>query len=198
MIKVVLVDDHQMVVEGISYCIQESKYLHLIKASSDPVQIRDQTDWELVDVLITDIKMEPFNGVELAEYVRSQNSRIKIVALSMYSLEECEATFNMEVFDGFVPKGSAFQLLNQTVVNLMNGKKAPTWQKSTSPLEDLTEKQKAIIRLLPQNKNYVELAKEVGVSYNTLRSHVQQIYIRLGVNNRASAVIEAQKFGLFD
>ena len=87
-IKVILVDDHPLVMEGLKSRLEQEADIHIVATLEDPRQLLDQMKMLRPDVIVIDISMPHIDGFELAQSVKQQFKAVKIVMLSGYTYDE--------------------------------------------------------------------------------------------------------------
>ncbi|UTW62272.1 response regulator transcription factor [bacterium SCSIO 12741] len=208
MIRVALVHEYRLFADALIYYIKSMNQVELVCSGEDAEEALRATDWDQIDVLITGIDIKPKGGKWIVNQVKARNPRIKTIAFSMYDRTKTERMFpNLEVFDAFMEMKMSMDEFEQTLKNVV-GKLQPQFfslpqydsvaEEAKTAVEDfnLTEHQLRVFELIADNKENHQIAEELGVSYNTIKTHVRRLYTRLGVNNRGAVMKLAFELGV--
>ncbi len=87
-IKVLLLDDHMMMVQGIKQLLEHDRVIEVVSTLSNPAEIYDEIDHHCPNILIIDIRMKSFNGISLTRNIKKTFPELKIVILSGYEYDE--------------------------------------------------------------------------------------------------------------
>ena len=87
-IKIYLVDDHQMLIDGLKALLSGESHISIIGESNIPKQAVNEIAEYNPDIVLTDINMPEMDGIELTKAVKKQNPQIKVIALSMFGERE--------------------------------------------------------------------------------------------------------------
>ena len=209
MIKVLLYEDNPQLREGLTMLIDGSDGFTVLASYKNCDNVTDEVKAWNPDVILMDIDMPGTNGIEGLKLIRSQNSTVKILMLTVFD-------DNKNVFDairnganGYILKKSSPAKLLDAISELVDGgapmssqiamkvvtafKDLPVQEAiaPTSQADDiaiLSRREKEILEWLAQGKIYKEIGKELNISAETVRKHVYHIYEKLHVNNRVEAV----------
>jgi two-component system nitrate/nitrite response regulator NarL len=195
-----LVDDHQIIIDGLKLLLNEKKNLVIVAESTSAqamLQLLEKTE---VDILITDIVMPEMNGYELSVQVKNNYPKIKILALSM-SEEGGLITKMIEEakIDGYIPKASGKQELINAITSILNGinyfsedvteqyeayKKIKTENKTLN----LTNRELQIIECIIQHLSNKDIANKLFISERTVETHRKNIYRKTNTKGVATLV----------
>lgn len=205
-IRIIIVDDHDVIRQGLSVLIEAFPDLLLIgQASNGEEGIRMCLEQQ-PDVLLTDLAMPGMNGVAVIQAVHKQCPNTQIVALTNYREEEM-------VYAALQAGATSYLLKNVSVDELANAIRSAYRGRSTLAPEaaqvlvrvtsrppslgfDLTEREREILILITQGLNNREIADHLTISRSTVKNHVSNIFSKLNVSNRAEAVALAVQHNL--
>lgn len=207
MIKVLLVEDHKILRDGLKAALSGNKEIKVIGECEDGNQVMEFLEKNEVDVILMDIKMPILGGIETTQQVNEKYPNIKILALSMYN----EEAYIMKIFkagaSGYILKNTSISEMIEgikkvyegeifyslEVANIMVSKymnktiKAKT--KNTSiTIDDLTKREKEIIKLISNEFTNQEIADKLFISARTVDTHRRNLLQKLGVKNTAGLV----------
>ena len=196
--RVVIVDDHDMVREGLSIFLRTFSDMQLSgEASSgeDAIRICDAAS---PDVLLMDLVMPGIGGVEAIRQIHEKHPGIKIIALSSFEEEPLVKAALRSGVTSYLLKNISANRLVEAIRSSLSGLAtfAPEialslTKRASGRLKedhfDLTPREKDIARLLEQGFTNHQISAELGISLNTAKNHVANILQKMGVRNRTQA-----------
>lgn len=198
-IRILLVDDHFVVRQGFKYFIDVIDDLKLVgEASNGQAAIMEAARLK-PDVILMDLVMPKVNGIEATKAILASNPRVKIIALTSFTDDESmlQAALAAGVSGYFFKDLSVDELAN-AVRKVHRGEVAlasnatdmlvKVTKSSRSQAYHLTEREKAVMRLLVAGLNNREIAEKLIVSQATVKFHVSSILSKLGAATRTEAV----------
>lgn len=209
-IKVLLVDDHEMVRIGLAAVLGTEEDIEVVgEASSGEEGIRLAQEYE-PDVILMDLVMEGgMDGIEATRKLLSLQPECKVIVLTsylddekMYPVLEAGAisyllkTSRAGEITGAIRAASKGQsiLESQVASKLMNRFRQP--KPKAAPHEDLTDREMEVLRLIASGKSNQEVADDLFIGIKTVKFHVTNVLGKLGVDDRTQAAIYAFKQGL--
>ena len=215
-IKVLIVDDHRVVREGLSAILKSKENIQVLGEAQDGQEAVEKARSLLPDVILMDVSMPKMTGVEATRIIKREFPHIGIIALTMY--EEQQYIFDLVRggATGYLLKDSdsdqivkAIQsvyrgdsLIHPAVASkilaefsLMTQKKG---KKSGGVEHDLTEREITVLRLVADGKTNKEIANHLDLSEKTVKNHVRNIFHKLQVYDRTQAAILAIRKGLIE
>ena len=190
--RMFLIDDHEIFRRGLRMLLNDAyPGVHIDEAASiEQAMIPNVPPPEMV---LLDINLPGMNGIDGIGMLRQRWSKARIVILSALATAEVsiEALANGAV--GYVSKVDPPERILECVTAAMDGYK-PTAHNLAYGL--LTPRQREVITLLSQGLSNKLIARELNLSENTVRRHVQDILDQLQVDSRAEAVVAARRRGL--
>ena len=187
-IKIAIVDDHQIVIDGLLSLLQGHPKFEIVSTTTNPQQVTKSLDQNNVDILLTDVMMPGVNGHELAKQVRQKFPSIKIMALSM-SGEGDVVNKMIEDADisGYVLKNIGKQELILALEKISNGGiyfseevlneliKVSERRKESEEAH-LTEREIEIIKLIEKEYSNKQIAETLFISERTVETHRKNIF----------------------
>lgn len=199
LIRILLVDDHFVVRQGFKYFIDVIDDLKLVgEASNGQAAIMEAARLK-PDVILMDLVMPKVNGIEAAKAILAANPRIKIIALTSFTDDEgmLQAALAAGI-SGYFFKDLSVDELAGAVRKVHRGELAlasnatdllvKVTKSSQSQEYHLTDREKAVMRLLVAGLNNREIAEKLIVSQATVKFHVSSILSKLGASTRTEAV----------
>ncbi len=203
--RVLLADDHEIVVEGLKR-ILETKY-ELVAAVADGRELLAEAEKLRPDVIVTDISMPLLNGLDAVRQLKKKGLRAKIVFLTMHA----DADLATEAFAagaaGYVLKSSAGRELVDAIDTVLDGRVYLTPHIQQGVLEafmkaggerekasiELTQRQREVLQLVAEGLTMKEIASTLDVSPRTVESHKYDLMQKLGVRTTAELIQYAIK-----
>jgi DNA-binding NarL/FixJ family response regulator len=207
-IRVMLVDDHEMVREGLMAMLQPEPDIEVVAQTGFGGAVADLVEATRPDIVLLDARLPDISGVEVCRRLGVSHPDVSVVILTTYTdpdlVEECIQAGAR----GYVVKDVEQFSLKESIRAVFRGQsvlapqvagqviaQARTRPQGRSRKAELSESQVAILRLISRGHSNREIAAEVHLSENTVKSHVQEIFRKLGVRNRVEAAILAGKSG---
>lgn len=196
-IKVVVVDDHQMFLDGMISILSAQENFKILFVETSAKKALQKIGEKIPDIVITDISMPEMNGIEFVKRIKKQYPEVNILVLSMF---ENQQTF--EGIDGYLLKETNKEVLVEAINGIVNeGKKYfNAIQNSSNSFEFkqsiLTQREKEIIQLIAEENTTDEIAKKLFISKTTIETHRKNIFFKLQVTNVAGLVKKAVYLGV--
>jgi two-component system, NarL family, nitrate/nitrite response regulator NarL len=186
-VNIVIVDDHQLVIDGLSALLAGNDELRIVATTTDASLVPGFIAQQPVDVLITDVLMPKMNGLELAKQVSAAHPKIRILALSMSG----EGTLvNQMIEDGNIAGYALKNIGKDDLVTAIRKIAAGGIYfsdevlqelsrfnniKKQNPEVNLTDREIEIIRLIEQECSNKEIADRLFISERTVETHRKNI-----------------------
>ncbi|RJO97553.1 DNA-binding response regulator [Exiguobacterium sp. RIT452] len=207
MIRVLLVDDHEMVRAGVSAFLSTQPDIEVVAEASDGQVGAELALAHRPDVILMDLVMEPVDGVEGTRLIRKEWPDAKIlVVTSFLDDEKVYPVIEAGAMSYVLKTASAFEIAEairktaggQSVMAAqVTGKMMERLRKPTSHLhDDLTEREQEVLQLMARGMANQEIADELFISLKTVKTHVSNILSKLDVVDRTQAVVYAFKHGI--
>jgi DNA-binding NarL/FixJ family response regulator len=200
-IRVLCVDDHRIVREGISLIIGRQPDMEVVGSAASGEESVELFRQQKPDVTLMDLQLGAMSGVEAIRAIKSQDEDARIVVLTMYSGDE-------DIYRA-LEAGAVTYLLKDTlsddlikVVRDVHGGKQPLGadvearlaERATRPR--LTPREVQVVELIAQGMRNKEIAAALGISEETAQVHVKNILSKLKVKDRTAAVSVALRRGI--
>jgi NarL family two-component system response regulator LiaR len=208
-IKVLLVDDHEMVRIGLSAVLATEDGLEIIgEASNGADGIRLAKEYS-PDVILMDLVMEGMDGIETTRHIMKLMPECKVIVLTSYlDDEKMYPVIEAGAFSYLLKTSRAGEIAqairaaargqsileSQVASKMMNRIRQP--KQAASAHEDLTEREMDVLLMIARGKSNQETADLLFIGVKTVKFHVTNILAKLGVEDRTQAAIYAHKNGL--
>ena len=209
-IRVLIVDDHAILREGVRALLQLQADIEVVGEASNGTEAIEAVGRLDPDVVLMDIAMPGLGGIEAAIELKKQGRRAKILILSQYEDREYVRRLLKAGVSGYVLKKSAGAELANAIRAVHRGglvldpevartameEANPAAPGASDPYEALTDREKQVLKLVAEGKSNKEVAEVLGISVKTAMSHREHVMEKLGVHNRTELVRFAIKRGV--
>ncbi|MCL6522420.1 MAG: response regulator transcription factor [Firmicutes bacterium] len=215
-IRVLLVDDHTILREGIRSLLEEQEDMEVVGEAGDGVEAVELTDRLLPDVVLMDIGLPRMNGVDATQAILRRHPEVRVLVLTMHDSEEYVRTILQAGASGYVLKRSAARELvsairavheGHTVLNpelsraVFAGGARP--EPGGQPLlprlhgtDVLTEREQEVLRLIARGYTNQEIADKLMISIKTVQAHRGNIMEKLDLHDAVELTKYALRVGL--
>jgi NarL family two-component system response regulator LiaR len=199
-IRIALVDDHKVVTRGIKTYLESFPDIQVTAmVSSGEEALRSMNEWQ-ADIIVMDMLMPGgMDGIETTTRINAQNPKAKIIALTASTDEARLMGILRAGAQGYVRKDADPETLLAAVRAVAAGKTfvdpsiAGTILRGTEPRDELTLRESEVLRALAFGRSNKEIANSLSISEETVKTHVGRLFSKLGIENRAQAVVQALK-----
>jgi DNA-binding NarL/FixJ family response regulator len=205
-IRVVVVDDHPMVLRGTCEMIEEDPAFEVVAKGRDGDEALALVAAHQPDVLLMDIHMPKRDGVSVVRELRAANNRLGVVMLTSADDEATILSALRAGADGYLLKTAdeteihrALKLAaqGQTAILQPEVAKAMVASHRAGVIEEpLSEREVEILKTLAKDLSNKEIATRLGISDRTVQQHLSNIFSKLGVASRTGAVLKALQRGM--
>ena len=213
LIRVLVADDQYLIREGIASLLELEDALEVVGMAADGKDATEKALELKPDIILMDVRMPELNGIEATAKIRKALPMCQVVMLTTFDDEEYIVQALLAGACGYLLKdippqdlvqavklahAGVFQLAPEVVGNLVGSLKdrgVKKGQKEAAAL-DLTSRELEVLRLLAQGASNKEIAKQFSVSEGTVKNHVSNILLRLGLRDRTQAAVYAVEHGL--
>jgi DNA-binding NarL/FixJ family response regulator len=211
-IRVLVVDDHEVVRRGLTGFLDGEPDLEIVGEADGGTQALDllarmDSEGRRPDVVVMDLHMVPVDGIESTKQIRARYDDVEVVALTSFAEEERVHAALEAGASGYLLKDADADEVAAAVRAAHRGElqldPAVARRLMTSlrtaprdPTEELTSREREVLRLVGAGKANKEIAAELAISERTARTHVSNILGKLGLSSRTQAALWAIREGL--
>lgn len=205
-IRVLLVDDHIVLRDGLQALITAQTDLEVVGAASTAAEGVRLCGALQPDVLLLDIKLPDGNGIQVARELRQQSLPVRVLLLTAYAAPQYVRAARRLGVAGFLLKESGATQVLEAVRAVARGELVYDVQASLPPtlpgrgggalLDPLSDREREVLRLLASGARNETIAVELGISARTVDGHVSTILGKLGASSRGEAVTASAQLGL--
>lgn len=214
LLKIAVIDDHRLFLAGFTLLLEQFDKPFVVTPFGEPVSLlRSLDDGLIFDLIICDLVMPSMNGLAFAQALRDQSS-VPLMILSGINTYPPISEMKQLGVSGFVHKSADDAVLLAAIQTILAGKTsfpdageagaeapdsnfgdiAEPYEVESVPV--LTPRQIEVLQLISNGASNAEISASLGISANTVKSHLRQIFDLLQVNKRTACVRAAQAFGL--
>ena len=202
--KVLLVDDHDLIRQGLRRAFERAEDFTVVAEASSVAEGLAVAAQHKPDVVLMDIRLPDGSGLEAVKKLRAANPQMGIVVLTMYAGDEHLFGALEAGASAFVPKDApaedvvaaarhaaaspeAFSAAD--LANAMKRRLAPSGPQ-------ISPREREVLGLLADGLAVAQIAKKLYISESTAKTHISKLYEKLGAGNRAQAIMTAMRMGL--
>lgn len=202
-IRVLAVDDHPLLREGIAALVNAESDMKLVAEASNGLDAVEKFRLHRPDVTLMDIQMPDLNGVEAISRIQVEFPGAHIIVLTTYSGDTQVVSALRAGARAYILKGQVHRELLETIRAVHAGKKRIPPEIAAELAEhaaddDLTSREIDVLRLIAAGNSNKLVADQLSIGEATVKSHVTNILSKLGANDRAHAVTIALKRGIIE
>jgi DNA-binding NarL/FixJ family response regulator len=213
-IRVVLVDDHQILREGLKSLLSKQLDMEVVGEASSGREALELARKLRPDVMVMDIAMRDLNGIDATRQITSEIDGTRVVALSTHSDRRYVSEMLAAGATGYLLKDGAFDTLAKAIRSVASGQvylapgiadvvvadyvKHLSGEATTTPssARGLTAREREVLQLIAEGISTKEIASKLHLSVKTVETHRRQIMEKLGIYNVAGLVKYAVREGL--
>lgn len=209
-IRIVIVDDHQLICDGLSRIIQEIPEFEVITTYQNPMEALQKIPVWKPDILLVDFEMPGLNGIELIQKLKLEIPDLRSILLTMHldkatvkeALSQGVNAYILKNLDEFELRIALEKVKNNQnyysapVTEVLNNNSKVIQKNSNSQLESLSNREREVLRLIAEAFSTKEIAYQLSVEISTIETHRKSLLRKLDVRNVAGLVRIAIQEGL--
>lgn len=202
--RIVLVDDHTLFRKGLAELLERDGALKVVAMTGDPQQVQSLLREHQPDVLLMDLNMPGIDGISLLQQLKAEGFAMPILILTVSEAEEDLARALRAGANGYLLKSmepdevvdavqravrgetAVAPAMTAKLVNLLDAKHS-----ADSLLGSLTQREREILAHLAKGESNKAIARQLDISYDTVKLHVRHILAKLNLSSRVEAAVFA-------
>lgn len=208
-VRVVIGDDHPLFREGVVRALSSSDSVSVVGEADDGTTALELIRAHLPEVALLDYRMPGMDGAQVAAAVRREDLATRVLLISAHDESAIVYQALQQGAAGFLLKDSTRTEIVQAVLDCAKGRDvvAPALvgglageirQRAAPMAPALSARECEVLTRIASGQSIPAIAAELFVAPSTVKTHVQRLYDKLGVSDRAAAVAEAMRQGLLD
>ncbi len=203
-VRVQIVDDHHLFAEAIGSVIRELPEYEVTSISVTGPQAISNAQLHQPDIVLLDYHLPGYSAEQLIPRIRSVSPHSRVIILTSDTSEASLVKGLQAGVQGYLTKEKALDDVVQALRSVAEGRPVLTPEQlaashvaaATGEAEVLTQREIEILRLLARGKDTLAIADDLVISANTVRTHVQNIFTKLGAHSKLEVVTIARDRGL--
>jgi NarL family two-component system response regulator LiaR len=197
-IRVMIVDDHDMVRKGLATFLKVNADLALVGEARDGLEAVQMVERVQPDVILMDLVMPEMDGTAATREIRARWPEVQVIALTSFQEQELVREVLQAGAIGYLLKNVTVEELAEAVRAAYAGRSTLAPEAAKALIQaaaeeptlghDLTPREHEVLELMVEGMSNPEIAEALSVSRSTARAHVSNILSKLGVSNRAEAI----------
>lgn len=203
-INILLVDDHNMVIEGMKAILTRIPFTHIAATAVNALEAIAALRKQPVDLAFVDINLPDISGIELCSKIKSEFPSVHVIGLSTFKQRSYVSQMIANGASGYLLKSASKEEIEEAITATLSGKMyfsadinntaAPVISEDEPPT--LTRREKEILKLIAKGLKSNEIADQLFLSPYTVDTHRKNLLTKFEVNNTAILVKKAGEFGL--
>lgn len=208
MIKVLLVDDQDILVEGLKLILGMEEDIEIIGTANNGKKAYEACKWNRPDVVLMDIQMPEWNGVEATLKIRHDFPEVKVIVLTTFNDDQYIYDALKNGASGYLLKDASPSEIAKAIRTVYKGgaliqsevavkvidkfsqlAKETVDKNKDKRVELLTEREIEILKLIAEGKNNQEIAEELFLSQGTVKNHITRVFIKLDLRDRTQLAV---------
>jgi len=215
-IKVLLVDDHPVVREGLRTMLAATPDIEVVAEAGDGFEAIDKAGSYQPQVVLMDLRMPNLDGLEATRRIKSQLPSVSVIVLTIYDNDAYVMDAIRAGAGGYLLKDASEDLLVHTIRAVHSGGmfiNTGLWREAFTSMTDiasiqprektvdsailnnLTPRERDVLRLVAQGLSNKEIGRTLFISEDTVKKHVQTIMVKLDASDRTQAAVKAVRAG---
>jgi DNA-binding NarL/FixJ family response regulator len=210
--RVLVVDDQTVVRDGLILLLGLLPGMEVVGAAADGAQALELVAAHLPDVVLMDLRMPRMDGVEATRRIRAAHPSVQVVVLTTYADDDSVFSALKAGARGFLTKDAGAEEIARAIIAVRDGEAQldPSVQRRlvealaasrpvrrTTDLPDgLTPREAEVLKLIAAGRTNAEIARELYVAESTVKTHVNNLFAKAGLRDRAQAVTYAYRHHL--
>jgi len=206
--RVLIVEDHQVVAEGLAALINDQKDMTVVGHAGSVADSITRAAELKPDLVLIDFRLTDGTGADAANGIRQLRPETKLIFLTREDSDAARFAAVEAGASAFIHKSRAAQdvvdairtvadggtlFTPRSIAQLLNSRREVEAQ-----LERLTPREREVLRLMAEGTSSRDIASKLGISYTTVRTHIRSLGSKLGVHSKLEAIVKARELALVE
>jgi DNA-binding NarL/FixJ family response regulator len=202
MIKIIIAEDQQMMIDGLKSLLNHEKNMTVIGEALNGEELLKMIEKKKPDVVLMDVRMPVMDGIEATQQISQRFPNIKVLMLTMHNTREYIEKLIKSGCAGYILKNTGKRELMTAIETVNSGEKYYSKEVTERFMEsfqlkknahseipvELTEREKDVLKLIAQEFKTNEIADKLFISHHTVETHRKNLISKLNVRNTAGLV----------
>lgn len=210
-IRVLIVDDHPIVRQGLATVLDQQEDLTVVGQAVDGVEAVAQAQQLLPDIILMDLQMPQMDGVEAIKQIIGERTDSKIIILTTYATDEYIFSGLEAGARGYLLKDSSLEEVVTAIRTVHQGESMTQPRVASrllnrlgqlshvhAPETVLSQREIEVLQVMSTGAANKEIASQLQIGQSTVKTHIVRIFNKLGINGRTEAVSEGLKKGIIE
>lgn len=190
MIRIVIAEDHQALIDGIKLALAAEKDIEVIGEANDGAALIELVRLKNPDVVITDIRMPKCDGISATKIIKTELPHIQVIGFSMFDQPEAIEQMKEAGASGYIMKNSSLSKVVEAIRTVANKKSFFDTNcisdKRTGMQEEiiLSKREQEIVRLIGEGKTSAEISEILFIGKATVDTHRKNILKKLNIHGK--------------
>lgn len=204
MTKVLVVDDHPLVIEGIESLIHSKHKDWVVTKITEYAKAENVTDLKMYDIALIDVRIGEHSGLSLAQKYKKRYKDLRILMITSFADQKALSKSKEIGVDGYLLKTTEINDLDKVILKILNGETSFPQPKIGSnqynliiqnqAIQSLSKKQRMILNLLSDGLTNKEISEEMYISEKTVKNYLTTIYKKIDCKSRSEAIAFINRF----
>ncbi len=210
MTRLLIADDHPAFRRGLELMLAEAADIEIVGQAETGVRAVELAASVAPDVVLMDLRMPDLDGIEATRQITGRTATTAVVVLTMFEDDDSVFAAMRAGACGYLLKGAdqeeivrairaaaageaifGPQIAVRVIAHFAHGRGS-----TTAAFPSLTEREREVLEMIARGKGNATIAHELVISLKTVRNHVSNIFTKLQVSDRSSAIVKARQAGL--
>jgi len=208
--RVLIVDDHPVTRDGLKTAFGVSDEIEVVGEAGSGEEAVQAVEEHKPDIVFMDVRMPGMNGIQATRLIRERHPETRVI---LFTIDESRASLSEAIqagVSGYLLKDAKVDELINAAQNAMQGKAVIHPSLTQAFIEEvqlvdrpsgaapLSPREVEILQKIAYGATTKEVADQLGISFHTVKTHLERIFEKLGANDRAQAVAIAIRQGLVE
>ncbi len=206
--RVLIVEDHQVVAEGLAALINDQKDMSVVGNAVSVADSIARAAELKPDLVLMDFRLTDGTGADAASAIRQMRPDTRLIFLTREDSDAARIAALEAGASAFIHKSRAAQEVVDAIRTVAQGgtlftprsiaQLLNTRREVEAQLERLTPREKEVLRLMAEGTSSRDIAGKLGISYTTVRTHIRSLGSKLGVHSKLEAIVKARELALVE
>lgn len=191
MIRIVIAEDHQALIDGITLLLMQEEEIQIVGTANDGEKLIEEVQKFKPDLVLTDIRMPKIDGIAATKIIKKEFPETKVIAFSMFDQDEAVRQMIEAGASGYLLKNSGLAEVKEAIYKVTAGEvyfdagvnigNQDSRNTNKSDEESLSQRQLEILKLVGQGLSNIEISEKLFIGRTTVETHRKNMIRKLGL-----------------